>query len=133
MSFLAMLTVVASLHADPTAAEVLQGLDMTSFRNSTGPSRVEGWRRPADWSFSELTVGEGRASLARPGDWIISLRILRTTSDGVIACFSDRAQNGGTYSAQKAVWIVQDDHGGYRVIAEDIVDPTCAPFPSKVD
>lgn len=131
MSLLAILTVVVSLQADPSAAEVLQGLDMTSFRNSTGPRRVEGWRRPADWSFSELTVADGRASLARPGDWIISLRILRTTPEGLLACFSDRAQNGGSYSAQQAVRIVPDDADGYRVAEQDIVDPDCPPFPGQ--
>lgn len=128
MSLLATLTVIASLQANPSAADILQGLDMTSFRNSTGPLRVEGWRRPADWSFSALTVSEETAYLERPGDWKIGLKILRTTTDGVIACFYDRAQNGGRYAAQQALRIVRDDFGGYRVSDQNVVDPTCSPL-----
>ena len=78
-------------------------------------------------------IGEGHASLERPGEnkWIISLRIIRRTRDGVIACFSDRAQNGGTYDAHKAVRIVQDDLGGYRVAEQDILEPSCLPHPEQ--
>ena len=132
LSFLAILSVVASMQSAPSAADILQGLDLTSFRNSTGPSRAEGLRRPADWSFSRLTVEEERASLERPGNsWVISLRIIRRTPDGVIACFSDRAQNGGTYDAQKALRIVPDSLGGYTVLDQNIVETSCSPRPGQ--
>lgn len=132
MSLLATLTVILSLQSAPSAADILQGLDMTSFRNSTGPSRATGLRRPSDWSFSRLAVEGGRASLERSeNEWVIGLRIIRRTPDGVIGCFSDRAQNGGNYDAQKPIWIVRDDLGGYLVVDEDIVEAGCSPRPGQ--
>lgn len=133
MSLSVTLAVLMTLQTAPSAAEILQGLDLTSFNNSTGPSRTDRLRRPADWSFSRLTAEEGRASLERLGEneWKISLIIIRRTPDGVIACFSDRAQNGGTYNAQKPVRIVQDDPGSYRVVDQNIVDPRCPALPGQ--
>lgn len=128
LSFLALMSFVVSLQSAPSAAEVLHGLDLTSFRNSTGPRREVGLRRPVDWAFSGLSIAGGQASLERPKDgWTISLEILRTTSDGVIACFNDQARNGGSYSAQTALHIVRDDVGGYRVVDETVRDPDCPP------
>ncbi|EDX82025.1 hypothetical protein ER13_03085 [Brevundimonas sp. EAKA] len=132
MLFPAAVAAFISVQAAPSAAEILQGLDLTSFRNSTGPSRAEGLRRPADWSFSNLTVEDDVASLQRTGNrWRLGLKILRSTPDGVVACFYDQALNSGSYRTQKALLIVRDDLGGYRVQDQDIVDPACLPNPGQ--
>lgn len=115
----------------PSAAEVLQYLDMTSFRNSLGPRREPGLRVPSDWGFSELTIDNGHATLEEPGEWEFSLGIIRIARDGVIACFYDRARNGGTYNAQQALRIVRDKAGGYRVADQNIIEPSCPPLPGQ--
>lgn len=132
MSILAALMLLVPLQAEPSAAEILQGLDMTSFRNSTRPNREPGLRRPSDWSFNELRVDDEWTSLERSTNrWTISLRIIRATPDGVIACFNDRGGDGATYSSQQTLLIVRDDLGGYRVVDENLVDPTCQPMPGQ--
>lgn len=129
--FVLVMVAAAALQGPPTAAEILPRLDMTSFRNSTGPTRGGGRRVPADWAFTELTVEDGVATLERPGDWAFTLGIIRTAPDGVIACFYDRARNGGTYAALSAVRIVSDGAGGYRVADQHLDEPTCRPIPGQ--
>jgi len=65
------------------------------------------------------------ATLARPGDWAISLSLIRWTPEGVIACFTDRARNGGSYAAQSALRIVSDGLAGYRVADEALNQAGC--------
>ena len=82
---------------------VFEHLDLTSFRNSTGPRR-----RPGQRFFKDLNVHPDRVSeteaASTQGEWLYSVRILRTydySGDGrteVLVCFSDVAQNGGSYS-----------------------------------
>jgi len=115
---------------DETAADILVNLDMTSFRNSTGTDSRPGWRLPADWSFGKLTVHGEVASLERPGDWLISLRIILRTPHGVFACFEDRPENGGTYDAGRVIWIFRGDQNIYRALEGDLLDSTC---PSRRD
>ncbi|WP_312065055.1 hypothetical protein [Brevundimonas sp.] len=110
---------------DLSAADILPRLDLTSFRNSTGPARAAGLKRPGDWGFTELETADGVATLARPGDWAISLSLIRWTPEGVIACFTDRARNGGSYAAQSALRIVSDGLAGYRVADEALNQAGC--------
>ncbi len=110
---------------DLSAADILLRLDLTSFRNSTGPARAAGLRRPQDWGFTELETADGAATLVRLADWAISLSIIRWTPEGVIACFTDRARNGGSYAAQSALRIVSDGLAGYRVAEDGLNEAGC--------
>lgn len=113
---------------DLSAADILLRLDLTSFRNSTGPARAAGLKHPRDWSFTELATADGVATLERPRDWAISLRIIRWTPEGVIACFGDRATNGGSYATQSALRIVSDGLAGYRVADDAVSEASCPPL-----
>ncbi|RZJ05235.1 MAG: hypothetical protein EON89_04865 [Brevundimonas sp.] len=113
---------------DIKAADILRRLDLNSFPNSTGPRKVAGWKYPSDWSFTELIEEGGSATLARPGDWSISLWVIRQTADGAVVCFLDRAHNGGTYSTRTALRVVGDAKAGYRAV-ERVQDATCEPLP----
>ncbi len=120
---------------DPQAADILSKLDMTTFRNSLRPRSEEGMKRPADWRFADPASEGGWAYLTqevagRPA-WTIGLRIIRREGEAVVACFSDRAQNGGTYAARSALRIVRDDAGGYHVVQQGLEEPTCRPAPGQ--
>jgi len=110
---------------DLSAADILPRLDLTSFRNSTGQARAAGLKRPGDWGFTELETADGVATLVRPGEWAISLSLIRWTPEGVIVCFTDRAGNGGSYAAQSALRIVSDGFAGYRVADEALNEADC--------
>lgn len=110
---------------DLSAADILLRLDLTSFPNSTGPARAAGLKRPRDWAFTEVATVDGVATLERAGDWTISLRIIRWTPEGVIACFGDRAINGGSYATQSALRIVSDGLAGYWVADAAVSEASC--------
>ncbi|MBA4805355.1 MAG: hypothetical protein H2038_11950 [Brevundimonas sp.] len=134
--FLASVALAAGLSvAQPSAEEILRGLDMMSFANSLRPSRAPGLKRPADWRFTEASASGEVFRLTRRldgrDDWVIGLRIIRSDADGVVACFSDRALNGGSYLANSAVRIVPDGEGGYRAAEEDLDEPSCPPAPGQ--
>lgn len=134
--FLASLALAAGLSvAQPSAEEVLRGLDMTSFRNSLQPRRAPGLKRPADWDFTEASSSGDSFYLTRRfdrrDDWVIGLRIIRSEPDGAVACFSDRTLNGGSYLAFQAIRIVRDPAGGYRVAEDDLDEASCRPAPGQ--
>lgn len=121
--------------SEPSAADMLQGLDMTSFRNSLQPSRAPGRKHPADWSFTTASTVGSRISLTRFAsgreDWVIGLQIIRRETEGAVACFSDEALGHANYRAYSAIRIVSDGMGGYRVAAENLDEPTCRPAPGQ--
>lgn len=127
----AVVGVEAHVTSEPSAADMLQRLDMTSFRNSLQPSRAPGKKHPADWSFTSASTRSGQSYLTRLDsgrqDWVIGLKIIRRDAEGAIACFSDEALGYANYRAYSAVRIVSDGSGGYRVTAEDLDEPTCQP------
>ena len=132
---LAAIALVAVLQmAEPTTSQVLADLDLTSFRNSTGPSRLPGRKHPRDWSFLTSTTANHRALLTSRldgrDDWVISLRVIRRSSDGIIACFYDRALNGGSYNTASAIRIVPTVHG-YRVVEQGLNETTCPAMPGQ--
>jgi hypothetical protein len=81
---------------------VFEHLDLTSFRNSTGPRRRPGQRFYKDLDVHPDQVSETEAA-STLGDWLYSVIVLRTydySGDGrpeVLVCFSDIARNGGSY------------------------------------
>ena len=134
---IAALTLIAlSPAAEPSAAEMLHGLDMTSFRNSLQPSRTPQRKRPADWLFTVASTDGRAASLTRYDsggheDWVIGLKIIRREADGAVACFSDQALGHARYRAYSAIRIVSDGTGGYTVAAQDLDEPSCRPAPGQ--
>ncbi|NBB63298.1 hypothetical protein GVN18_28935 [Pseudomonas sp. ODNR1LW] len=131
MSVIALMAFGAVLQTAPAAEAILQRLDLTSFRNSTGPAGSPGLKYPRDWTFTDLSVEDDVARLDRKGDWAISLRVLRPVSDGVVVCFMDRALNGGSYNARQALLVAPDGEGGFRVVDEDLSEPGCEPLPGQ--
>ncbi|WP_312144468.1 hypothetical protein [Brevundimonas sp.] len=132
---LASIALVAALQiAEPTALAVLRDLDLTSFPNSTGPARLPGRKHPRDWNFRHSGTDKDWTFLTRRedgrDDWTIGLRIIRRSPDGIIACFHDRAQNGGSYSAASAIRIVATVDG-YRAAEQGLNEPTCPPMPGQ--
>jgi len=110
---------------DETAADILVNLDMTSFSNSTASNSQPGWRIPADWSFNNLTIEDEFAALERPGDWLISLRIVFRTPHGVFACFEDRSESGEAYGGRGVIWIVRGVENTYLALESDLAHPSC--------
>ncbi|MGB3543033.1 hypothetical protein [Rubrivirga sp.] len=89
-------------HADHDAAlagHLLSDLDLSSFRNSTGPRRA-----PSQRTLADLGVAVTRATVdhaeARTSGWLYTLTVLErgdANRDGVpdvTACFYDRALEG---------------------------------------
>ncbi|PZT95264.1 MAG: hypothetical protein DI624_14015 [Brevundimonas sp.] len=117
--------------ADLTPLQLLSGLDLNSFRNSIGPSRTDGLKRPSNLGFGRVVNRDDGVALERPGDWIIGLRIIRWTPEGFIVCFADTALNGGSYNARSSLRLTNDGLGGFK--AEEMLspDPTCLPSPGQ--
>lgn len=118
---------IPSPPSDLTPLQLLSGLDLTSFRNSTGPSRAEGLKRPHDWGFARVVTRDDVVALERPGDWIVGLRTIRWTPEGFIVCFTDKALNGGSYNAQSTLRLTNDGLGGFKAQETLAPDPTCLP------
>ncbi|MFN7107048.1 MAG: hypothetical protein ACK4MY_02395 [Brevundimonas sp.] len=113
--------------ADLTPLQLLSGLDLTSFRNSTGPSRAEGLKRPGDWGFARVVTHDDGVTLERPGDWVVGLRTIRWTPEGFIVCFTDKSLNGGSYNAQSTLRLTNDGWGGFKAEETPALDSTCLP------
>jgi hypothetical protein len=109
--------------ASNLATFVFEHLDLTTFRNSTGPRRAPGQRH-----FSDLGIKPTRASeteaVSESSDWSYSIKVLGRrdfNGDGmqeVAICFSDVAGKG-TYNVQEPL-LVQMLEGRAVAIAFDI-------------
>lgn len=135
MLIAALALIASGSAAEPSAADMLQRLDMTSFRNSLQPSRAPGKKHPADWAFTSASTEGGRSSLTRYAsgreDWVIGLQIIRRETEGAVGCFSDEALGHANYRAYGAIRIVSDGVGGYMVTAEDLDEPICKSAPGQ--
>ncbi len=84
---------------------VFERLDISSFRNSTGPRRKPGQRHFADLGIHPTKLTDTTASSDERGEWFFQIRVLGKSDynkDGaqeVAICFSESAQNGGRYRA----------------------------------
>jgi hypothetical protein len=85
---------------------VFEHLDISSFRNSTGPRRGRGQRFLSDLGVQPNRVTETEAT-ADEGGWSYSVRILgkrdynKDDVEEVLICFSDRSLEGGSYNSTK--------------------------------
>lgn len=115
---------------DVTAQNLLLRLDLNSFDNSTGPDRGEGRRYPLDWGFTKSTGSTETAWLERPNAWVLGLRIIRWTPEGVVACFTDHATTAA-YDARSTLRLVNDGLAGFKAAEVLPADPTCLPVPGQ--
>ena len=82
---------------------VFEHLDISSFRNSTGPRRGPGQRLFADLGVQLTRVTETQAT-SDDGGWAYVVRILgkddynKDGVDEVLICFHDIARDGGSYN-----------------------------------
>ncbi len=89
---------------------VFEHLDLSSFRNSTGPRRRAGQRFFKDLGIHPSQVSATEATT--DGEWRYSVRILgkrdynRDGVEEVLICFSDVSQGGGSYLT-KSSYILQ--------------------------
>jgi hypothetical protein len=87
-------------------AFVFAHLDLTSFRNSTGPSRRTGQRLFAELGIHPTETSDSTASSLSDG-WFYRIRVLERRDfngdgvDEVAVCFWDEARNGGSYRVQQ--------------------------------
>jgi hypothetical protein len=121
-----MLAVAAEPSVWPTsnlATFVFQHLDLTTFRNSTGPRRRSGQRFFVDLGIKPTRASETEA-VSESGDWTYSIKVLARrdfNGDGVqevAICFADTASQG-TYNVQQPL-LVQMLEGRAVAIAFDI-------------
>ena len=102
-----------ALPGQPTAdvgTELVEKLDLASFRNSTGPGREAGKHRFADYGFRVVGRSGSRTRLTTTnGDWVMGFDVLNVSDTSVTLCFFDVAHNGGTYRATTAL-LVKRDH-----------------------
>ncbi|WP_420455887.1 hypothetical protein [Rubrivirga sp.] len=95
-------------HAE--AGRLLSELDLSSFRNSTGPRREPSQRTLADLGVAVTQAGGDRAE-ARSDSWLYALTVLaRSDANGdgepdVSLCFEDRALNSGSYDTRTALLV----------------------------
>ena len=101
--------------AQPIVQRAVERLDMTSFPNSLnnagGPGRRtlrQLGRHRFAWSDGELEVTEA------DGSWVRMFRPLRAPRGRIQLCFTDQAQNGGTYMTSGAIELTPARNGLYR-------------------
>lgn len=111
--------------ADLTAARLLTGLDLSSLPNSTEPSGAKSFNRPENWGFTQFRNDGDVATFERPDSRAISLKIVRWTPDGYIACFYDRHLSGGSYDTHETLRLVNDGRAGFKVAEQLAPDLTC--------
>jgi len=94
--------------------------DLVSIRSSFGPRRLA-QRTFADFGMTPTTATETELVFDMPGDWYYRLAIVGrrdVNGDGVEdleACFTDRAQNGGTYASAQGLVITRYEAHGYAL------------------
>ena len=106
------LVLLVAPQAPPTAEQLLSRLDLTSFRNSTGPRHLAAPSTPSAAGFLEASsTGDGSASRSS-GHWRLDLTILEVRGEAIDACFRDVAESGGSYFVQ-TVLTLTPAAGGY--------------------
>jgi len=113
---LAAMQLAAALPSRPAVENAVEKLDMSSFRNSLAQQiRADGGRTLRQlgpqrfvWVKGTLEVWEA------DGSWVRSFRPLPTVRGKIRLCFTDHAQNGGTYRASGALELSGLRNGLYR-------------------
>lgn len=114
-----------------TAARLLQGLDLSSLPNSTEPTASKNLNRPQDWGFTQFRNDGDLATFERPGSRAISLKVVRWSSTGYIACFFDRHLTGASRDTHATLRLVNDGRAGFKVAEELAPDLACLELPRQ--
>ena len=113
--------------ATEVGAELVEKLDLASFRNSTGPRREAGKHRFADYGFAVAERSGTRTGLTSAnGDWDMGFDVLNVTDTSVTLCFFDMARNGGTYRATSALLVKRDGSSLWKASEMPAGLPGCA-------
>lgn len=110
--------------------------DLASIRSSINPRRTAAQRTFKDMGLRPSAITADGVRFDLPGYWFYELKILGrrdTNRDGIEdleVCFTDQAQNGGNYRAQKALLITRYTADGYAVALSFGADhKDCASYP----
>jgi len=110
---------------------VVQHLDMTSFRNSIGPRRVPGLKTLADYGFTDIRVNGATAEIYDPvNPWVYRLIVLGRNGTRVRVCVTDHALNGGSYWTNETIEVERRPDGMFRAVATRVADRRC-PFVAR--
>ncbi|MDB5457573.1 MAG: hypothetical protein JWP92_3158 [Caulobacter sp.] len=112
--------------APPSAREVVDRLDMTSFRNSIGPRRSPTLKTLADYGFTQREETSFSVTvLQADGGWMYDVGVLSTEGDRTVICVTDRALNGGSYYSVVPVEVTPGPDGLLRATGRALTDPRC--------
>lgn len=108
---------LATTPAPRAVRDVIQNLDLTSFRNSVGPRRLPGKTTFADYDFVLVEQTPAGARLLRTDrSWEMSFIILSAGPGRLQLCFHDSALKGPgqtfrpTYNATSALLVTKTPH-----------------------
>lgn len=114
------------------AAGAARVLDLTSFRNSTGPRRRPEAKTPADHGFTQVVRTRDGVELYRDDQsWMMTVRVLEDGPEKKLLCIGDFAMSGGTYKAMQTIEVRPGPDGLLKATAAKILDPRCPPFPGQ--
>ena len=116
--------------------QVIEHLDLTSFRNSTSPRREPDRRSFADYGFTIVEQTEDGANLYRAeGGWMTSFRLLGSDPTTLRICFGDRGLiqpadvYGPSYDARSALAITISSERWWKAIEVPDGFETCESDP----
>jgi len=120
---------LTNAYADGSASklvlqQIIDKLDMTSFRNSIGPRREEGKYTLKEYGASKISFN-GKIAVVHTQDdsWQYTITLLDEESK---ICFEDQAMNSGSYHSQNAYILIEDKSGFFK--ASPIEDTECPAF-----
>jgi len=130
MTIILLIAAMQAGAAVPDRAAVQQAveqLDMTSFNNSLNNAGGPGRRRLREFGAQRFAWSDGSLQVTEAdGSWFRSFRPLRGPRGRIRLCFTDQAQNGGTYLAFSAIELRRGRDGLYR--ASEIRHADCAGY-----
>jgi len=116
--------------SERSAQFVVERLDVTSFPNSMGPRREQGKTTLLDYGYGIVTYhGEKDVVLkSQERDWTIGVTVLSQGESGAVICWTDKAENGGSYNVQTALKVRLEANGRLKAMPDDVTDPRCVSF-----
>ena len=89
---------------------IIEKLDITSFPSSIGPRREPGKTFFKDYGFDSTRTTDRTADLeTMEKDWIFHFDVVDISDSGIVICLTDKAQNGGSYSANDVLLLTREN------------------------
>jgi hypothetical protein len=79
-----------------------------------------------DYTPFEVTDGEAMLE-EKDGSWRFTLHVLKRSDSGILVCLTDKAQNGGSYNAQRALLLIRSESKGRLRADEKAVESKDCP------